>query len=261
MTRRLNVCITGTLSNFFAEGPGAATWKPLDGKQIGMFGHSVDVSDLASSTNALRNAYICSCKVIEQKSTFPVPLGVIMNCIPHNEIVETGERYAFTCMPNSTNTTPHVLFEADATQSEGFEWRKSYPEYTDSNLDTHNVLEVQGCPYVFVHENHPVISLLRANSDLLGSKIDDHSKIDGEWFKVSKQVLSTCCQTLRNKVLSRISFNDLNQFQVQLKRIDAKDWTEIGDVLQEHVSGTDTSVFDKPCFFMARIELTYEIPH
>ena len=91
LTRRLNVCITGTLSNFFAEGPSAATWKPLDGKQIGMFGHNAEISDLTSSTNALRNTYICSCKVIEHRSTFPVPLGVRMNCIPHNEIIETGE--------------------------------------------------------------------------------------------------------------------------------------------------------------------------
>ena len=260
LTRRLQVCITGTLSNFSAEGPSAATWRPLDGKQISMFGHSTDITDLASSTNALRNAYIVSCKVLEQKSTFPVPLGVTMNCIPMNEFVETGERFAFTCLPHSCNTTPHLLFEADASQSEGFEWRKNYPEYTDTNLDNHNVLEVTGCPYVFVHEKHPVISSLRANADLLGSKIDDHTKIDGEWFKVSKQVLATCCQTLRNKVLSRISFNDLNLFQVQLHRTDAKDWTDPGDMLQEHCDD-NASILDKPCSFIARIELTYEIPH
>ena len=262
LTRRLNVCITGTLSNFSAEGPGAATWKPLDGKHISMFGHGTDAVDFASSTNALRNAYIVACKIIEHRSSFPVPIGVIMNCIPMNEMVETGEKFAFTCLPMTTNTHPHVLFEADASQSEGFEWRKNYPDYTDTNLDTHNVLPVQGCPYVFVHEKHPVISLLRANSDLLGSKIDEHTKIDGEWFKVSKQVLGTCCQTLRSKVLSRISFNDLNLFQVQLRRTDAKEWTDTGDILQEHIQEKEGSaIFDRPCSFMARMELTYEIPH
>ena len=196
LTRRLHICITGTLSNFFGEGPTAATWKPLDGKQISIFGNGSDVTDLASSTNALRNAYICSCKVLEQKSTFPVPLGVDMNCIPQQEFVETGERFAFTCMPMTHNNTPMTLFEADSSQSEGFEWRKNYPEYTDTNLDTQNVLPVKNCPYVFVHEKHPVVALLRANSDMLGSKIDDHTKIDGEWFKISRQVLGTCCQTL-----------------------------------------------------------------
>ena len=262
LTRRIHVCITGTLSNFFAEGPSAATWKPLDGKQIALFGHGTDVTDLASSTNALRNAYICSCKVIEQKSTFPVPLGISMPCIPYTEYVETGKKYAFTCLPMSSNATPLTLFEADASQSEGFEWRKRYPEYTDTNLDSHNVRPVLGCPYVFVYEKHPIIALLRANSDLLGSKIDDHSKIDGEWFKVSRQVLVTCCQTLRNKVLSRISFNDLNLFQLQLHRLDSSEWTELGDALLEHITGDDpAAILERPCSFMARIELTYEIPH
>lgn len=290
LTRRLNVCITGTLSNFFAEGHGAATWKPLDGRTIKIFGHAGEVTDLASSTNALRNAYIVGCRLLEHRSTFPVPLGVSMSCIPNNELTETGDRYAFTVLPMSNNSHPYVLFEADASQTEGFEWRTSFPEYTDGNLESHNILEVQGCPYVFVHEKHPVIHLLRANHEILGSHIDEHTKFDGEWFKVSKQVLGTACQTIRTKILSRISFNDLNLFQVQLKRIDAKDWTDIGEVLQEHIldremtfgaralqqQQTDAaglgdgrglgaeevmSILDKPCSFMARIELTYEIPH
>lgn len=261
VTRRLNVCIAGTLSNFFAEGPNAATWKPVEGQQVHMFGVNSDFSDLASSVNTLRNVYVVSCKVLEHKNSFPVPLGVIMNCVPNDEMTDVGERYAFTCLPMSSNTTSHVLYEADATRSEGHEWRINYPDYTEKNLEIHNVLEVNGMPYVFVHEGHPVISLLRANTELLGSKIDDHVKIDGEWFKVSKQVLSTCCNTLRSKVLSRISFNDLNSLQVQLKRLDAREWTEHGEVLSEFMHGSDSSILDKPCSFMARIELTYEIPH
>lgn len=341
LSRRLNVCISGTLSNFYAEGHGAATWKPLDGRTIKIFGHGSEVTDLSSSTNALRNAYIVACRLLEYRSTFPVPLGVSMSCIPNNELTETGERFAFTALPLSNNTHPYTLFEADASQSEGIAWRKAFPEYTDGNLETHNILEVQGCPYVFVHEKHPAVHLLNANPEILGKRMEESPKIDGEWYKLSKQVLSTACQTLRSKILSRISFNDLNLFQVQLKRIDAKDWTDIGEVLQEHIfereaqlrmagagfgggggggggggrggygfsNGGDllmmssaasnagggggvevdmdysnlssgggggggggmmvgggglselVSVMDKPCSFMARIELTYEIPH
>ena len=261
VTRRLNVCIAGTLSNFFAEGPNAAVWRPMEGQQVRMFGANADLSDLASSINTLRNVYVVSCKILEHKNTFPVPLGVTMNCVPCEEMTDLGDRYAFTCLPMSSNTVAYTLYEADASRSEGHEWRSNYPEYNEKNLDTHNVLEVNGMPYVFVHERHPVISLLRSNSEIIGSKIDDHTKIDGEWFKVSKQVLSTCCQTLRAKVLSRISFNDLNALQVQLNRLDAKEWTHPGEILSEYMNGSDSSIMDKPCSFMARIELTYEIPH
>ena len=261
LTRRLHICISGTLSNFYAEGHTAATWKPMDARSVRIFGNGHEVADLASSINSLRNAYIVSCRLLEQRSTFPVPLGVSMTCIPNNELTETGDRYAFTALPNSSNTHPHVLFEADASQSEGFEWRKSFPEYTSENLDSQNIIDVQGCPYVFVHEKHPIINLLRANHDLLGSKIDDHQKLDNEWYKVSKQVMSTCCATLRTKVLNRISFNDLNLFQIQLKRLDAREWTQSSDILQEHVREDEASILDRPCSFMSRIELTYEIPH
>jgi hypothetical protein len=260
LTRRVNVCIAGTLANFFAEGQGAATWKPIDGKQVYMFGHNTDAADLSTCTNAIKNAYIINCKVLETKSSLPVPVGVTINCIPNTEMVETGERYAFTCLPMSYNNTPHLLFEADILQTEGTEWRKLYSEYTSDNLATHNVLPVNGMPYVFVHENHPIISLLRANSDLLGSSIETQAKIDGEWYKVGRQVLNTCCSTLQSKVLTRLNCQDLNQLQVQLRRLDAREWTDIGDVLQEHMDEHE-SIFDKPCSFHARLELTYEIPH
>lgn len=262
LTRRLNVCISGTLANFFAEGQGAATWKPIDGKQVFIFSNNSNTGDLSSAVNSIKNAYVISCKVLEVKSSLPVPVGVMINCIPNMESTETGEKFAFTTLPMSYNNTTHTLFEADATNSENLEWRQQYREYTADNLATHNVLPVSGMPYVFVHETHPVIALLRANTEVIGTKVDEAAKIDGEWFKVSKQVLDTCCQVLQNKVLTKMNCQDLNQMQVQLKRLDAKEWTDIGDVLSEYMDDhEDSSIFDKPCSFHARLELTYEIPH
>jgi hypothetical protein len=261
MTRRLNVCISGTLANFFAEGSGAATWRPIDGKQVFMFSNNADKADVSSAANSLKNAYILNCKVLEVKSSIPVPVGVMINCIPNNEMTDTGEKYAFTALPMSYNNTPHVLFEAESSSLENQEWRQQYREYTAENLSSHNVLPVNGMPYVFVHESHPVISLLRANSDLLGVKVDEASKIDGEWFKVGKQVLETCCNTLQSKVLTKINCQDLNQIQVQLARLDAREWTEHGDILGEYMDVDEQSIFDRPCSFHARLELTYELPH
>jgi len=110
LTRRLNVCISGTLANFFAEGQGAATWKPIDGKQVFIFSNNTDKTDLNGAVNAIKNAYILECKVLEVKSSFPAPVGVMINCIPSMETVETGEKFAFTALPNSYNSTTHTLF-------------------------------------------------------------------------------------------------------------------------------------------------------
>jgi hypothetical protein len=261
LTRRLNVCISGTLANFFAEGAGAATWKPIDGKQVYMFSNNADRSDMTSAVNSLKNAYILNCKVLEVKSSLPVPVGVSINCIPNNELTDTAEKYAFTALPMTYNNTPHTLFEAETSSLENQEWRQQYREYTAENLATHNVLPVNGMPYVFVHENHPVISLLRANSDLTGVKVDEAAKIDGEWFKVGKQALDACCKTLQSKILTKINCQDLNQLQVQLVRLDAQEWTDHGDVLSEYMDADEQSIFDRPCSFHARLELAYELPN
>jgi len=257
-TKRFNVQINGTMANFDAEGPSSAQWRPVEGQHVKIFTNANADQDLGSAIKVLQSTWLVKTTVLEQKNTFPVPLGVSVSCIRGQEHVDTGESYAFTALPNTHNSMPLVIFEADASAQTSQEWRRMYAEYTDKNLDTHNVLEVANQNYVFVHENHPVISLLKANSDLLGTEISEDKRIDGEWYKVSKTVLATCCNTLRSKVLKNIAFNNLMDFHVGLKRLDAKEWTHESDVLLE-AAHTDPNVLDKPCSFMARLEMTYEL--
>lgn len=257
-TKRFNVLITGTMANLQAEGPSAATWRPVEGRHVQIFTNASADQDLSASINTLKSTYVINARLIEQKSSFPVPLGVNVSCVPAQEHNDCGERFTYTSLPMTHNATPLTLFEADSSQQISSEWRRMYGEYNEKNLSTHNVLEVANQNYVFVHENHPVISLLKANSDLLGTELKDEQRIDGEWFKVSKTVLSTCCNTLKQKVLNKISFNNLMDFQVQLKRIDAKDWTDESDILSEH-SHINPNIIDQPCSYMARLELTYEL--
>jgi hypothetical protein len=92
-------------------------------------------------------------------------------------------------------------------------------------------LKVPGCPYVFVHEAHPVINLLRMNKGLLGVDIDTTEKMDGQWYKITAPLMSSSCETLRTKILSKIETKDLNSIQLQLHRIGGVDWG--------HVTNTD----------------------
>jgi hypothetical protein len=257
-TKRFNVQITGTMANFEAEGPSLATWRPVEGQHVKIFTNANAEQDLGSAIKVLRNTWLVKATVLEQKNTFPVPLGIKISCIKPQEHVDTGEGYAFTTMPQTHNPTPLVIFEADAGAQTSQEWRRLYGEYNETNLASHNVLEIANQNYVFVHENHPVVSLLRANSDLLGHEMTDDRKVDGEWFKVSKQVLATCCNTLRSRVLSKVTTNDLTDLHVVLNRLDAKEWTEHTDVLQETMDH-NPHIMDKPCSFMTRLEMTYEL--
>ena len=257
-TKRFNVQITGTMANFEAEGPSITQWRPVEGQHVKIFTNASAEQDLGSAMKVLQSTWLVSARILEHKTTFPVPLGVNVSCIKANEHTDTGEGYTFTVLPQTHNPTPLTIFEADASAQTSQEWRRMYGEYNERNLDTHNVLPVANANYVFVHENHPVISLLKANSDLLGTEISDERRIDGEWFKVSKTVLSTCCSTLKSKVLNKIAFNNLMDFSVSLKRLDAKEWTQDSDVLSE-AALKNPNIIDQPCSFMARLEMTYEL--
>lgn len=277
--RRLNVCINGSLNTFSLKGPQAGVWKPVDGKHVDVFGvHLFEGScmDHAAVSNALRNAIILKVRFLEQKSTFPVPLGIHMSCVPPEEVTDTGEKFVASVLPMSTNTTPLTVFETDASSTEGIEWRKQYPSYNASNLESWGVMEVKNCPYVFVHKSHPMIALLRVNKNLLGADIDSQEMMDNQWYKVTRQVMSSCCNMLRNKVLSRVSTRDLNQFSIQLHRLNELDWADPGDgteFLADFIPNPQWSdeeaklnearymetVVRKPCTYSARIEIEYEI--
>jgi hypothetical protein len=47
-------------------------------------------------------------------------------------------------------------------------------------------------------------------------------------------------------------------FNVSLKRLDAKEWTQDSDILSE-ASLKNPNIIDQPCSFMARLEMTYEL--
>lgn len=86
ITRRINVKIQGSMSDFAQDGQGTATWRAVDGKQAVIWG----LQDLAlnssattvnssssthnSATHALGNAVIQQAVLLEHKSDFQVLL-------------------------------------------------------------------------------------------------------------------------------------------------------------------------------------------
>lgn len=279
LKRRIAVQVNGTLNNFAQAGPTAATWKPLEGKHVDVFGvhdHEGICLDHGTMTNAMRNAVVLKVTMVKQSSTFPVPIGITMNCVAPGEVTDIGEKYVTTVLPNSTLTEPHVVYETDAASADSIEWRAKYPNYNANNLETNGVLPVTGFNYLFVNHEHPAIALLRANKDILGADIDEQKLIDGCWYKLSRQVLMTCCNTLRTKVLSRIATRDLNTFSIQLHRLGNENWADLGDgaeFLQDMPQDITWSAEERqaaeakwmeiqlkrPCSYLATIELEYEL--
>lgn len=205
---------------------------------------------------------------------FPVHLGVNISCVTPEETTRTGHKYAMTALANSHTTYPLVVHEA-SENSDGIEWRSRYPAYNSSNLDKHGVLQVEGQPFIFCDQNHPVVELLRQNREMLNANIDDQPLIDGTWLKITKQVFGTCCKTLQNRVLNKVQTRDLNNFSVQITRLGRDDWTptfsqndEIMTMLPTEVLLSEdpkavtesmTGILKKPCTYSALLQIEYDI--
>lgn len=231
-TRRLNAHIRGSLNNFAGGGTDSACWTTQNGRINDIMGITglLDGTGEQNGTQLLKHSVLKKVTVLEVANQHPVSLGVHVSCVPGTECTRSGHQYAFTVLPTSHNSQPLVIYQNDSTSSDSMLWRTQYPDYNNENLETHNVLNVTGEPFVFVHKEHPVIDLLRANKDVLNVDIDTHQQIDNTWYKVTRQVMGTCCQKLRQKVLTDLS-TDLNEIRVQICRLDGLNWKDmkIGD--------------------------------
>lgn len=283
VTRVVTVSICASLEELSSGGAARAKWAPLEGKQVQVFGldsHNELGIDNGQAINALRSVTVLNARLLESRSTFPVSLGVNVSCLPKNEIVETGDRYAYCVLPESRVSVPYDLFKASSDIQGSQQWRAQYKDYNSSNLETEGVLEVKSCPYVFVSDKHPTIAVLRANTDLIGTHVDNMPKIDGEWVKISRTVFQQCCSALRSQILSKLSTHDMTNFQVNIERVGGQDWIDLNDMsvvrarIGDKIPATATEdeileIEDResrrftatPYEYHARIELTYELEH
>jgi hypothetical protein len=272
VSRSLHFTYSGTLLGCDEKGATAGIWKPREGKTCQVFApteYGIE-NNHEAATNALNNARVKSVTCTEYTSTFPIPLGIKCDALPACESTDIGHRYIMTTLPCHKNTTPQTLYSADDTSAEAVRWKQEYPQYTARNIDTHNVMEVKSHPVVFVDLNHPVISLLRANKEILGSDIDEQSLVQGRWHTVSRQCFNTAVKTLRQKVLSNINIVNLGNFALQAVPLDRKPWADIGKgehvkeicnaTTRESLQEAHTRALNKPYNISARFHVVYEYP-
>lgn len=278
MERTLHLNITNSLGNLALAGPHGGFWKLVDGKQPELLA-SMDSENLdaCAAASQLNSAVIHEVSLLEHQSTFPVPLGVTISCVPPREITDIGEKYAYTVLPHTVSSNSQVIYRAEALSDDMYDWHKQFPQYNASNLENEGILPVNNQPFVFIESGHPVLAVLRNNPQLIGCDIDQQKKM-GDYHRISRQLLQTCCNVIRQKVLSKISSHDLNTLSVQLHRINAESWEDLGDgslamrnlKLKAGMSSEEEEEAKRkhlrqftstPYSYMARIKIKYELPN
>lgn len=276
--RTLCVTLTGSLANLALAGPQAAMWKGAPGREPALFCPSLEGEmDPTEMTNAMRNAVVKSMTIQEQRSTFPCTLGVSVSCIRPSEVTELGDQYAYTVLPHSVISSPQVVFAGNSQLKDNSDWKLQYSNYNKSNLESEGTIDVPNQPYLFVHQGHPAMGVLRFNADQISCDIEKLPKIDGQYYKVTRQIFGECCKTLRTEVLNNMETDDMNMFSLQLHRLHAETWDDLGDgtvALQgfrEKAKWTaDELAAEKehhlkqfittPYQYIARLKIVYEIP-
>jgi hypothetical protein len=228
LERVLHVNITNSLGNLALAGPHGGVWKLVDGAQHQVLGQGLE-GDVGASTSQLGCVLIKDVKILQQSNGFPVPLGVQLNCVPAREYTDLGEAYAYTVLPNSQLNSPETIYEAPPLSDEMYDWHKQFPQYTAANLEEEGVMHTNNQAYCFIDKEHPAVPVLRYNAHLIGCDVDAQKKVEGTWIKVSKQVLKVCCDTIREKVLAKMKTYDLNTLSLQIHRINAVGWEDLGD--------------------------------
>ena len=277
LERVLHVNITNSLGNLALSGPHGAAWKLVDGVQHVVLNKSGGGVDVGTSTSQLGSVLIHEVQVLQQHNGFPVPLGVQLNCVPAREYTDLGEAYAYTVLPNSTLNSPETIYTAPPLSDEMYEWHKHYPQYTAANLEEEGIMHVNNQAFCFMDKEHPAVSVLRYNSHLIGCEIDSQKKVENTWFKISREVLKVCCDTIRDKVLSNVKTYDLNTLSVQIHRINAVGWEDMGDGTvamsnfklksawtpeEEEIAKRNhlKKFTSSPYTYAARIKIKYEVP-
>lgn len=181
----LSLRTKGTLRGYQQSGPTAACMGIDPTRAVETFAHpsmSLETTeDRNKAMNAIRNANITKVEVLQTANTFPTETGVSINLIPKCEAVESGDKFSFTTLPNQVVNSPFTLFQSAGGEGNSREWQTKYSQWSTDNLETHGVLQVPKCPYVFVHKEHPVISVIRHNQDTIGIDLDKTETMDDLW--------------------------------------------------------------------------------
>ena len=99
-------------------GDAAALWRPAEGLAGKIFGLGTE-ADAHASANSLRAASVQEMLVECERSTFPVSMGIRVNCIPPKEVTDIGERFTYTVMPLSAHHVPHSIYKCDRRACSG----------------------------------------------------------------------------------------------------------------------------------------------
>lgn len=224
LTRKLAIEIKGSLDDF-ANGNVKPEWK-VDKTRFNPFQIDANgnVRQDKSSQVVLRSA-----KLLAVHNSFPVSLGIKVTGVPGETFTESGDAYADVVFPRQSWSGEKMLVESDVRSTEIFKER--YEGWSDKNLRKKGVVNLPEETYRFVDMQHPLVDMIRENSHLLQSNINEAVLIDGKYVKVDNDVFDSCVHSLEKQLSNTLPIHNMDNFKVSVHKIGARNWTDPSDIV------------------------------
>jgi hypothetical protein len=269
----LNISMKGSPLDFHMNGDMGCKWQVDPGIVPKIF---------PGISLAHQNASVANVTVLQSVNTFPIALGTnfffgTKACGTKNEVTNAGTSFSHTLLPNSNSSQEHVIHMAAESDGDAKAWSENFPTFTSANLATEGVLSLGNCPYVFVNQNHPVVNLIRMNKEMLGVDIDTIPKMDGEWYKLSQELMSSCCTAIHDKILFKMATSNLFAFNAQAHPIDGSKWPDMdsADLMasfqpnhlnseaeeQTRMAAHQRNTVERPGTVYMRVKVEYSVPN
>ena len=113
-----------------------------------------------------------------------------------------------TILPHERQRPDQVVYHPEGLMNS--RWIKQYGGYTLEKLHD-GITRFKGKDYCYVPENHVVVSIIRNNWEQLGVNLEAESVREGEFMKISNNIVDNCIQQLYNNVILQIPYTQFSE--------------------------------------------------
>lgn len=214
--------------------PQLATWRPVDG-HYDIFQSSTRYAPGCSRAEYrrgnLEQAILIGMKIKKVDSNFPCQLGLQIEGVKGNYYFNNGDRYAYLI---SAKEHSHTLNEIVALTNPYVhsEYLERFPGMTASALRTQGIMPVPGENYVYIDKDHPVVDLMKQNTEQIQINIMNADLIDGRWYKVASHIVDHCISKLDKELVENLPIYDFTNFNARIVRPYGLDWDDQDEICE-----------------------------
>lgn len=132
-----------------------------------------------------------------------------------DELVPRGSIPIVSIMPNEYNRSRVVHYEPSSGVDDSLV--KRYGHLSAGDNLRKGVVAFPGEDYYFVAKDHVVLDIIEKNWDTLGQSVPDERVREGNWIKVSTDLVNKVLDELDSSVLQNMPLTDLSKLRFTLK--------------------------------------------